>query len=107
VWAIARPRPAQSRATPGSVLEAFWPILSDLRKEPVSDLALLRAVRSEEALKHVPFILTTARSATEHILVAKRSGAKAHPAHVEPPPVSVQPSVDQVSREPSWWSYGS
>jgi two-component system chemotaxis response regulator CheY len=35
---------------------------------------LLREVRADEKLKHIPFIMVTAESKTENVIVAKKAG---------------------------------
>ncbi len=49
-------------------------ILSDWHMEPMTGLELLKNVRSDPQLKHIPFIMVTAESKTENIIVAKQSG---------------------------------
>ncbi len=40
----------------------------------MSGLELLRAVRSNPELMHIPFIMATAESKTENIITAKQAG---------------------------------
>lgn len=49
-------------------------ILSDWNMEPMSGLELLMAVRANDTLKKIPFILITAESKPENIIVAKKAG---------------------------------
>ncbi len=49
-------------------------ILSDWNMEPMSGLDLLKKVRAEATLKHIPFILITAESKPENIVAAKQAG---------------------------------
>jgi two-component system chemotaxis response regulator CheY len=52
----------------------FKMIISDWNMEPMSGLELLKKVRSDEQLKQLPFIMVTAESKTENILIAKEAG---------------------------------
>ena len=49
-------------------------ILSDWNMEPMTGLELLKAVRADPALKHIPMILITAESKPENIIAAKQAG---------------------------------
>src|SRR3982750_4873982 len=49
-------------------------ILSDWNMVPVTGLDLLRNVRADPRLKHIPFIMVTAESKTENVIVAKQAG---------------------------------
>ena len=49
-------------------------IMSDWNMEPMTGLELLREVRADEKLKHIPFIMVTAESKTENVIVAKKAG---------------------------------
>jgi two-component system chemotaxis response regulator CheY len=49
-------------------------IISDWNMEPMSGIELLRAVRAEERLKKLPFIMVTAESKTENVIAAKQAG---------------------------------
>lgn len=49
-------------------------VLSDWNMEPMSGLDLLKAVRADESLKTIPFILITAESKAENIIAAKQAG---------------------------------
>lgn len=49
-------------------------ILSDWNMEPMSGLDLLKNVRAEANLKHIPVILITAESKPENIIAAKQAG---------------------------------
>jgi two-component system chemotaxis response regulator CheY len=42
--------------------------------EPMTGLELLREVRADDKLKHIPFIMVTAESKTENVIVAKKAG---------------------------------
>ncbi len=49
-------------------------ILSDWNMEPMTGLDLLKAVRADATLKHIPVILITAESKPENIITAKQAG---------------------------------
>ncbi len=49
-------------------------IISDWNMEPMSGLELLKAVRADESLKHIPFIMVTAESKTDNVIAAKEAG---------------------------------
>jgi len=49
-------------------------ILSDWNMEPMSGLELLKNVRRDEKLKHIPFIMITAESKAENVIAAKQAG---------------------------------
>ena len=49
-------------------------IISDWNMEPMTGLQLLKAVRGNESLKQVPFIMITAESKTENVIAAKEAG---------------------------------
>jgi len=49
-------------------------IMSDWNMEPMTGLELLREVRADDKLKHIPFIMVTAESKTENVIVAKKAG---------------------------------
>ena len=49
-------------------------IISDWNMVPVSGLDLLRKVRADARLKHIPFIMVTAESKTENVVAAKQAG---------------------------------
>ncbi len=49
-------------------------IISDWNMEPMSGLDLLRSVRSDANLKGMPFIMVTAESKVENVVVAKQAG---------------------------------
>src|SRR5882672_7150181 len=46
-------------------------IISDWNMVPVTGLDLLRNVRADPKLKHIPFIMVTAESKTENVVTAK------------------------------------
>lgn len=49
-------------------------IISDWNMEPVSGLDFLKTIRAEEKYKTTPFIMITAESKTENVIVAKQAG---------------------------------
>jgi two-component system chemotaxis response regulator CheY len=49
-------------------------IISDWNMAPVTGLDLLRRVRADARLKHIPFIMVTAESKTENVIAAKQAG---------------------------------
>ena len=49
-------------------------VISDWNMEPVTGLDLLRKVRADAKLKHIPFIMVTAESKTENVVAAKQAG---------------------------------
>ena len=49
-------------------------IISDWNMMPVTGLELLKKVRSDAKLKHIPFIMVTAESKTENVIAAKQAG---------------------------------
>ncbi len=49
-------------------------VLSDWNMEPMSGFDLLKHVRADPTLKHIPFVLITAESKTENIIAAKQAG---------------------------------
>ena len=49
-------------------------VISDWNMVPMSGLDLLRKVRSEAALKTIPFIMVTAESKPENVAAAKAAG---------------------------------
>ena len=49
-------------------------IISDWNMEPMTGLQLLREVRADGKLKHIPFVMVTAESKTENVIAAKEAG---------------------------------
>ena len=52
----------------------FGLIVSDWTMEPMTGIELLRKVRADENLKHITFVMVTAESKTENVIVAKKAG---------------------------------
>ena len=49
-------------------------VISDWNMEPMTGIELLRHVRGDEKLKHLPFIMITAESKSENVIAAKEAG---------------------------------
>lgn len=49
-------------------------IISDWNMEPMSGLDLLRQIRASAENKAIPFIMVTAESKTENVIIAKQAG---------------------------------
>ena len=49
-------------------------IISDWNMEPMTGIELLREVRGDGKLKHIPFIMITAESKAENVIAAKEAG---------------------------------
>ena len=54
--------------------KTFHLIISDWNMEPMSGMDLLKQVRADEKLKHLPFIMVTAESKPENVIAAKQAG---------------------------------
>lgn len=54
--------------------EKFGMVISDWNMEPMTGIQLLREVRSDDTLKHLPFIMITAESKSENVIAAKEAG---------------------------------
>ena len=54
--------------------EKFELVISDWNMQPMTGLDLLRQVRADEKLNSLPFIMVTAESKTENVIVAKQAG---------------------------------
>ncbi|MAF94945.1 MAG: two-component system response regulator [Rhodospirillaceae bacterium] len=54
--------------------ENFGLVISDWNMEPMTGIELLREVRADEKLKHLPFIMITAESKSENVIAAKEAG---------------------------------
>jgi len=54
--------------------QKFGLVISDWNMEPMTGIQLLREVRSDDSLKHLPFIMITAESKSENVIAAKEAG---------------------------------
>ncbi len=52
----------------------FGLIISDWNMEPMTGIQLLRLVRADDKLKHLPFVMITAESKSENVIAAKEAG---------------------------------
>ncbi len=55
-------------------LKPFDLVISDWNMAPMTGLDLLRTVRGDAQLKRTPFIMVTAESKTENVIIAKQAG---------------------------------
>jgi len=53
---------------------SFKLVISDWNMEPMTGIELLREVREDADLKSIPFIMVTAESKTENVVIAKEAG---------------------------------
>lgn len=54
--------------------DSYGLVISDWNMEPMTGIQLLREVRSDDSLKHLPFIMITAESKSENVIAAKEAG---------------------------------
>ena len=54
--------------------KTFGMVISDWSMEPMTGIQLLREVRSDDRLKHLPFIMITEGSKSENVFAAKEAG---------------------------------
>ena len=52
----------------------FKLVISDWNMEPMTGIQLLREVRADDKMKKMPFIMVTAESKTENVVIAKEAG---------------------------------
>ncbi|MSO97076.1 MAG: response regulator [Rhodospirillaceae bacterium] len=55
-------------------LKDYGLVISDWNMQPMTGLELLKEVRKDEKLKKIPFIMVTAESKTENVVIAKEAG---------------------------------
>ena len=53
---------------------SFGLVISDWNMQPMTGIQLLREVRTDPKLKHIPFIMVTAESKSENVIAAKEAG---------------------------------
>jgi two-component system chemotaxis response regulator CheY len=49
-------------------------VISDWNMQPMTGYDLLKTVRADEGLQHIPFIMVTAEAKTENVIAAKKAG---------------------------------
>jgi two-component system, chemotaxis family, chemotaxis protein CheY len=49
-------------------------VISDWNMEPMTGIELLKEVRADDRLNRTPFIMVTAESKTENVILAKKAG---------------------------------
>ncbi|MDI9409233.1 MAG: response regulator [Candidatus Pacebacteria bacterium] len=54
--------------------KSYGLVISDWNMEPMTGLQLLKEVRADARLKHIPFVMVTAESKTENVVAAKEAG---------------------------------
>ena len=54
--------------------DSYGLVISDWNMEPMTGIQLLREVRTDDSLKHLPFIMITAESKSENVIAAKEAG---------------------------------
>jgi two-component system, chemotaxis family, chemotaxis protein CheY len=54
--------------------KAYGLVISDWNMEPMTGLDLLRKMRADMKLKNLPFIMVTAESKTDNVLMAREAG---------------------------------
>ena len=54
--------------------KSYGLVISDWNMEPMTGYELLQHVRSDENLKHIPFIMVTAEAKSENVVAAKEAG---------------------------------
>jgi two-component system chemotaxis response regulator CheY len=53
-------------------------VISDLHMEPMNGLALLQAMRADEELKEIPFLIMTADADSRSVVEAKNAGVNGY-----------------------------
>jgi two-component system chemotaxis response regulator CheY len=54
--------------------KSYGLVISDWNMEPMTGLELLRKMRADMRLKNMPFIMVTAESKTDNVLMAREAG---------------------------------
>ncbi|MEM6848372.1 MAG: chemotaxis response regulator CheY [Pseudomonadota bacterium] len=54
--------------------KSYGLIISDWNMEPMTGYDLLKEVRADASLKHIPFIMVTAEAKSENVVAAKNAG---------------------------------
>ena len=54
--------------------KSYGLIISDWNMEPMTGYDLLKEVRADSSLKHIPFIMVTAEAKSENVVAAKQAG---------------------------------
>jgi len=54
--------------------KSYGLVISDWNMEPMTGYELLKHVRSDDSLKHIPFIMVTAEAKSENVVAAKEAG---------------------------------
>ena len=54
--------------------DSYGLVISDWNMEPMTGIDLLRQVRADDSLKHLPFVMITAESKSENVIAAKQAG---------------------------------
>jgi two-component system chemotaxis response regulator CheY len=58
--------------------ESFRLVISDWNMEPIGGLELLKEIRSNDELKHLPFIMVSSNDSTKDVITAKEAGASGY-----------------------------
>ena len=59
-------------------IKRYGLVISDWNMEPMTGYDLLKEVRADPGLGHVPFIMVTAESNTENVIAAKKAGVNTY-----------------------------
>ena len=57
---------------------SFRLVISDWNMEPIGGLELLKEIRSNDELKHLPFIMVLSNDSTKDVITAKEAGASSY-----------------------------
>jgi two-component system chemotaxis response regulator CheY len=49
-------------------------VLSDWNMQPVTGLDLVKSIRSDDRIKHLPFVMVTAEAKVENVMAARQAG---------------------------------